>query len=203
LRLVWLVDAAAELGVSVEALIDRLIAGDLPAIGCEYGDLPKSIPPEHFAVQLREQRAIGPDDRAALSQLGYTIPSWYAGIEWVDTDYDGRTGPPLLMVRRATCLDVEGCAIFEGGEPRWTDIQIKLESGRAAASRKTVGDDAYKSHQQQTKANTGHWSSSAQDTAWANENGYSRDSVRAARTKFKKTLSAAERAKFEKPGPRN
>ena len=68
------------------------------------------IPPEHFAVPLREKRKAGPDDVAALVQLGYGIPNGYTGpVEWVDSDYDERTDQ-VLNVRSATCLDIEGAA---------------------------------------------------------------------------------------------
>ena len=65
-----------ELGINVEALIGRLVGGGFAAVGREYGeDMPIPIPREHFAVPLREKRKAGPEDVAALVQLGYAIPS--------------------------------------------------------------------------------------------------------------------------------
>ena len=76
--------------------------------------MPIPIPREHFAVPLREKRKAGPNDVGALVQLGYAMPNGYTGpVEWVDGDYDERTGQ-VLNVRPATSLDIEGAAPLHG-----------------------------------------------------------------------------------------
>jgi hypothetical protein len=206
LKWVWLTDAATELGISSNALADRLAAGEFEVLSSEYGDgLPKRIPPEHFAIPLREYDTLGADDLVALIQLGYLpsgskLPALGIRTEWIDPDYDERAGPALVP-RPRTCLDVEGCAIYEQGEPRWTHIQINLPS--ESRRKKNVRLDTYATYQRDTKKNTGHWSSNAQDAEWATANNYNRDSLRDVRKLFKATLSAAERQEFEKPGRRN
>jgi hypothetical protein len=65
-----------------------------------------------------------------------------------------------------------------------------------------VSDDKYANYQRQTRIDTGAWSSSDQDETWAKDGGYSVESVRGARKRFKATLNEAERKEFEKPGPR-
>jgi hypothetical protein len=149
LKWVWLADATDELGISADALADRLTAGEFEPIGSGYGDgLPTPIPPEHFAVPLRETRNAGPEDVAALVQLGYEIPNGYASpIDWVDSDPDERTGS-VWNVRPATCLDIEGCAIYEGGEPRWTDIRVKLlRESSQTRPKKMVSLEVYTNYQ--------------------------------------------------------
>jgi len=96
-------------------LIGRLVGGGFAAVGREYGeDMPIPIPREHFAVPLREKRKAGPNDVGALVQLGYAMPNGYTGpVEWVDGDYDERTGQ-VLNVRPATSLDIEGAAPLHG-----------------------------------------------------------------------------------------
>jgi hypothetical protein len=52
------------------------------------------------------------------------------------------------------------------------------------------------------KEDTRAWSSGDQDENWAKDSGYSVESVRDARKRFKAGLNAAELKEFEKPGPR-
>jgi hypothetical protein len=73
---------------------------------------------------------------------------------------------------------------------------------KANAPRKNVKDDTYASYQWQTRARTSAFSSGDEDEAWAKAGGYSVESVRAARKRFKAELSEPERKEFEKPGPR-
>jgi hypothetical protein len=206
MRRVWLADAATELGIGVEALIQKLVAGELRAFGCTYGKgLPQLIPPEHFILPPREHDMLGPDDLAALIDLGHValagteLPDNPVRLRWVDPD----TGEVHEAVHPSSCIDPEANLIYADNEPAWTDIQIMLESERAGTNKRKVSLDAYRSHQEQTKAKTGHWSSNAHDEKWAKENSYSRDSVRAARLQFKGSLSEIEREVFEASGPRN
>jgi hypothetical protein len=198
LRSVWLADAAGELRLGVETLIHKLVAGELHAIGREHREgLPQSIPREHFAVPLRPipNETIGPDELAALIQLGYVpkgTTNLSAAIKWVDPD-----DPDFDPARPATCLDIEGNTIYADSLPRWTDIQIIVdrESSRASPPKKTVSLDTYKNYQERTKEKTGHWSSGAEDETWAKDNGYSVESVREARTLFTEGLPEADRPK--------
>jgi hypothetical protein len=73
---------------------------------------------------------------------------------------------------------------------------------RTGAPKKTVGDDTYAGYQRRTKKDTGAWSSGEQDESWAKDGGYSVESVRDARKRFKTGLNAVELKEFEKPGPR-
>jgi hypothetical protein len=204
---VWLCDAATQLDVSIETLIDRILAEELEAFGIEDGvDLPDSIPPAHFLVPLRERTKMTPEERNELITLGHEIPVDYTGpFEWADPDYDERNGPALRSVCPSTCLDIEECTIFADGEPRWTDIVVMLpdsESGKADTTKKSASLDTYANYQRETKEKTGNWSSNADDRKWAKQNGYGRDSVRDVRARFKATLSDADRDVFEAVGRR-
>jgi hypothetical protein len=125
-----LAQAAEEVGV--DALVLGLVAGEWRAIGREYGEgLPRSIPPEHFAVPLREYQSIRQEDLDALIELGHLqvgaklpVGFTWAGVPWVDPDFDERTGH-CESPYPATCLDIGGSAIYADGEPRWTDVQIE------------------------------------------------------------------------------
>jgi hypothetical protein len=73
-----------------------------------------------------------------------------------------------------------------------------------ARSPKQAPFEAYEKHQRDTNARTGLWASREQDEEWARVNNYAERHVRDdLRPQFKKTLNAAERARFEKPGRRN
>jgi len=203
LKPIWLADAATEAGVSVEVLIEKLVAGEFSAVGFEDGEgLPKPIPPEHFMVPLREKTMMTAELRADLIELEYDIPDGYTGpCEWVDPDYPGYG--PMFGVRPATCLDIEGCVIFANGEPRWTDIQVKLPGAESETGKKAVSLDTYASYQRDTKKKTGCWASQKAEEAWAATNGYSVESVRDTRRTFRDgMLSEEERKEFMKVGRR-
>jgi hypothetical protein len=74
---------------------------------------------------------------------------------------------------------------------------------KTVTRKKIVGDDTYANHQRDTKKKTGRWATRAEDDELAKKNGFSRDSMRAVRTKFAKTLSRADRIEFQRSGPRN
>jgi hypothetical protein len=116
-----LAQAVAEAGA--EAIIEQLITGKLRAVGCPYGEgFPEPIPSEHFAVPLRDKR-VGPDELAALIQLGYVTPgTTVPSMGWIDDERGGA----VVGVRPATCLDAEASAIYADGEPRWTGITILI-----------------------------------------------------------------------------
>ncbi len=214
MKRVWLAQAATQLKITAEALIEKLVTGKLCALGREYGEgLPQPIPPEHFAAPLRQHETVRQEDLDAIIQLELLPPdaklpavgTIWRGLQWVDPYYGEH---PTERPRPATCLDIGASIIYADGEHAWTDIQIILPEGendsvRAAAAKKAVGIDAYENYQRDTKKRTGCWASQPEEEAWAASKGYSVDSVRAARTIFRqRCLSAAEVREFSKPGRR-
>jgi hypothetical protein len=121
-------------------MVEQLIAGQLRAVGLEFGSgLPKPIPAEHFTVPLRSITVVGDDDPPLIA-VGDAIQggtNLYAGaINWVDPDYDERTGEVLSPVYPATCLDIDGGAIYADGQPHWTDVVIVSSNAEGANNKK-------------------------------------------------------------------
>jgi hypothetical protein len=143
-----LAEAVAEIGV--DALLERLIDGKLRAVGLEFGSgLPIPIPAEHFMVPLRSTvaRDTDPSTIDVLCKL-------YPEFDWTDPDVirswresawvDRNTGEVVLSaVCPATCLDIDGAAIYADGEPHWTDIFI-VASGAARAGNRPKGKSGRK-----------------------------------------------------------
>jgi hypothetical protein len=115
-------------------LIDEVVDGKHEPYGREGGTgLPKPIPKEHFMVLLGPPAP--PDVDPPMIEVGDVIQggtSQYANaIEYIDPDYDERTGEalrPLCQMVLDPYVDVASDTIHADGDVAWTDITLSIKS---------------------------------------------------------------------------
>jgi hypothetical protein len=204
LVLLMIVDpAAAELVAHEDPDIDRVLT--MLAECCEAGEI---------ATAYRSDTG-GADD---LDRSYWRLPDWrnYFITGMVDVDLPRTTNSPPPgwgNYAAGTFVVYERCTreIYA----RRRDVERFVATLKSADSEpveapapvarlpKQAPFEAYKKHQRDSKASTGSWASREQDEEWARANNYAERHVRDdLRSRFKKTLSPADRAEFQKPGRR-
>jgi hypothetical protein len=153
-----------------------------------------------------------PNSPAALELSGLVATLWRDMVKVLALDAEKKNVEvPATPVEHHKAQHAEFKVFASQGDgrriiqmsPLRSEAQSTATGGSQRAPKKKIPLEAYEKYQRDTKKNTGNWASGKNEEAWGMDNGYSVDSIRAARVKFKTKLNKVELSEFTKSGPKN